>query len=229
MSGLQSGGLTGVLLHSRLVSGRQEWLDLNKASPRRRKDLNPAHPPVHRMRHELVARGEVMPRGYATSLCGPSGPWAEEGFVATCWQAKRESEHTGPVKAGSLVVGSVLLLHRGEVHAVWQDPIRVVKQGSLTPTEFGSKTRKGRHDCVDDIRRLHPSDCTHGYVVGPRAVGCPPQETRCSRWRGEPPRASVRWGANHRLAPPCGGGGGGAGNRTRVRSDLNRSSTCVGG
>ena len=121
---------------------------------RRIQHLHPAHPCINGVRHYNVKLGEIMAGHYCRTLRRSRGPWAKELFVSLHCQSEGQSKHTRAIKAGSLVVGAIVLFHGAEIDTVGERKVGVVEQRRFAPTGLWCQSVESSRQLSDDVLRL---------------------------------------------------------------------------
>jgi hypothetical protein len=117
------------------------------------------------MRHHNVKPGEIMAGHDCRTLGRSRGPWAKTLFVSLHCQSEGQSKHTRAIKAGSLVVGAIVLFHGAEIDTVGQGKVWVVEQRRFTPTRLWSQPVEPSRQTIDDVLGLQSQIVTsRGFI-----------------------------------------------------------------
>jgi len=106
------------------------------------------------MRHHNVKPGKIMAGHDCRTLGRSRGPWAKTLFVSLHCQSEGQSKHTRAIKAGSIVVGAIVLFHGAEIDTVGQGKVWVVEQRRFTPTRLWSQPVEPSRQTIDDVLGL---------------------------------------------------------------------------
>jgi hypothetical protein len=106
------------------------------------------------MRHHNVKPGEIMAGHDCRTLGRSRGPWAKTLFVSLHCQSEGQSKHTRAIKAGSLVVGAIVLFHGAEIDAVGEREVGVVEERRFAPTGLWCQSVESSRQLSDDVLGL---------------------------------------------------------------------------